>query len=451
MARREGSALPDRRDLLEQLQQRQNLAELEKRLKFLHPADLAHILELLPLEDRRRLWEHVSDAQRGLALTEVSQPARELLITWLDRDALIASLETLDADDLAYVADDLPPDVLSEVWSRLDAGERRWLDESITFDQRSVGALMSRETVTVRDTSTAGDTIGELRARGTLPGHTDRVFVVDVRHVLRGAVPVTRLLVAPPDSPVTSIMESDAPVFALNDDARAAATAFERYDLVSAPVTDDRGKLVGRLTADVILDFLREEAQRQALERAGLQREEDLFAPVRDSARNRWPWLMVNVLTAFAASRVIGWFAPVIQNLVALATLMPIVASMGGNTGNQTVALVVRGLALGQFSSSSTGHLLRKELTVGVVNGLVWGMVLALGALILYGNPALSAVMALATLLNLLVAAGAGVLVPLVLQRRGRDPAQGASVLLTFVTDSMGFFLFLGLATAFLA
>jgi magnesium transporter len=275
--------------------------------------------------------------------------------------------------------------------------------------------------------------------------------VLDARHVLRGAVPVTRLLVAPPDAPVTSIMDSDAPVFAVTDDARAAATAFERYDLVSAAVTDDRGKLVGRLTADVILDFLREEAQRQALERAGLQREEDLFAPVRDSARNRWPWLMVNVLTAFAASRVIGWFAPVIQNLVALATLMPVVASMGGNTGNQTVALVIRGLALGQFSSSSTRQLLRKELTVGIVNGLVWGMILALGAFILYRNLALSAVMALATLLNLLVAACAGVLVPLVLQRRGRDPAQGASVLLTFVTDSMGFFLFLGLATAFLA
>jgi magnesium transporter len=393
----------------------------------------------------------VSAAQRGLALTEVSQPARALLISWLDRDALVASLGTLDADDLTYVADDLPAAVLAEVSSRLDVGERRWLDQSITFDERSVGALMTREAVTVRDGSTVGTAIGDLRTRGTLPGHTDRVFVVDARHLLRGAVPVTRLIVAPPEALIVSIMDSDAPVFGVNDDAGVAATAFERYDLVSAAVTDERGKLVGRVTADAILDFLRDQAQRQALERAGLQGEEDLFAPVRDSARNRWPWLMVNVVTAFAASRVIGVFAPVIQNLVALATLMPVVASMGGNTGNQTVALVIRGLALGQLSSASTGHLLRKELTVGVVNGLVWGIVLALGALLLYGNLALSAVMALATLLNLLVAAAAGVLVPLVLRRRGRDPAQGASVLLTFVTDSMGFFLFLGLATAFLA
>lgn len=450
MARRQEGAPTDRRELLEVLQQRQNLAELEKRLQSLHPADLAHILEVLPFEDRRRLWEHVSALQRGLALVELSPPARGLLIEWLDRDALAAAIATLDADDLAYLADDVPPEVLADISNNLDAGQRSWLRESITFEERSVGALMSRDAVSVRDTATAGDAIGDLRALGALPGHSDRVFVVDARHILRGAVPLTRLLVALPEAPLVTIMDVESPAFTVHDEATAAAKAFERYDLVSAAVVDDRGKLAGRLTADVILDFLREESQRQALERAGLKGEEDLFAPIRDSARNRWPWLFVNVLTAFLASRVIGVFAPAIQNLVALASLMPIVASMGGNTGNQTVALVIRGLALDQFPRGSTRHMLRKELTVGAVNGVVWGGVMGLCALGLYGNLALSGVMSLATFLNLLVAAATGVLVPLALQRVGRDPAQGASVLLTFVTDSMGFFFFLGLATAFL-
>lgn len=205
MARRQEGAPTDRRELLEVLQQRQNLAELEKRLQSLHPADLAHILEVLPFEDRRRLWEHVSALQRGLALVELSPPARGLLIEWLDRDALAAAIATLDADDLAYLADDVPPEVLADISNNLDAGQRSWLRESITFEERSVGALMSRDAVSVRDTATAGDAIGDLRALGALPGHSDRVFVVDARHILRGAVPLTRLLVALPEAPLVTI------------------------------------------------------------------------------------------------------------------------------------------------------------------------------------------------------------------------------------------------------
>jgi magnesium transporter len=239
-------------------------------------------------------------------------------------------------------------------------------------------------------------------------------------------------------------------VFAAEEPIDAAVRAFERYDVVSAPVIDDRGKLVGRLTSDAVIDCIRAEADRAVLAQAGLGRDEDLFAPVLDSARNRWPWLLLNLVTAFVASRVIGFFEHTIGQLVALAALMPVVASIGGNTGNQTVALVIRGLALNQLQKGTGRHLILKELKVSLLNGLLWGSIMGVCALAIYRSAMLGFVMMLAMLLNLIIAAVVGVMVPVALHRAGRDPARGASVLLTFVTDSMGFFLFLGLARVLL-
>ena len=245
-------------------------------------------------------------------------------------------------------------------------------------------------------------------------------------------------------------MEADPLAFHPDDTAAQAARAFERYDLVSVPVVNERGKLIGRLTVDAVVDFIRVTADQDALAMAGLRGSEDLFAPVWHSARNRSPWLFVNLITAFVATRFIGLFESTIQSLVALATLMPIVASIGGNTGNQTVALVIRGLAYEQLSQDSRRHLLRKEMIVSLVNGLLWGGLLGLFSGLVYQRVRLGLVMTAAVMLNLVIAAAVGVLVPLALQRSGRDPAQGSSVLLTFITDSMGFFLFLGLARLFL-
>jgi magnesium transporter len=239
--------------------------------------------------------------------------------------------------------------------------------------------------------------------------------------------------------------------FGPNERVHQAVSAFERYDLISAPVIDDRGKLVGRLTVDAVMDFVREEAELRALKQAGLTRDEDLFAPPLDSARNRWPWLAVNLVTAFVASRVIGQFEHTIRELAALATLMPIVASIGGNTGNQTMAVMIRALAGDQIRGSGALRLLNKEVIVSLLNGTVWGLIVGIIATSLYANLALGAVMTGAVVLNLLVAAVAGVTIPLGLHSTGRDPAYGSSVLLTFVTDAMGFFLFLGLATVFLS
>jgi magnesium transporter len=440
----------DRRDLVEQLQQRQNLAELDKRLRTLHPADLAYVLEVLPPEDRQLVWQHVTPEGRGAVLVEVSDALRESLVEWLDRDALVAALRTLDADDLGYLADAVPADVLVEASHALDAGERTWLHTSISYDEDSVGHLMSPEVVSIRDTHTVDMALVELRTFDELPPHTDRLYIVDARNVLRGAVPLHALLVSEARTPISSLLETDLVAFTPHDDADDAAKAFERYDLISAPVVDERGKLLGRVTVDVVMDFIRDEVEQQALGQAGLAGEEDLFAPVWDSARNRWPWLMVNIVTALTASRVIGVFEGTIEGLVALAALMPIVASIAGNTGNQTIALVIRGLALDQIQPGNRRYLFRKEVTVSLLNGVLWGGLMGLPAIAIYRSLPLGLVMMAAVALNLIIAALAGVFIPLGLRQIGRDPAQGASVLLTFLTDSLGFLLFLGMATLFL-
>ena len=436
--------------LLEQMQHRQNLVELHRRLRGLHPADLAHILESLPIEDRLVVWRELEPPQAGPSLVEVSREVRESLVESTDRAALVAALRELDADDLRYLAESLPDDLVDEVSALLDARDRSWVEQSRAYSESSAARLMTQTVLTLRESQTAGDAITRIRSRGQLPSHTDRLFVVDSRNVLIGAVALGALLIAEPGADVTTLMDADIRRFHPYDDAEEVAKAFERYDLLSAPIVDDRGKLIGRVTADAVMDFIRTSSANEVLALAGLRKAEDLFAPVWDSARNRWPWLAVNLATAFVASRVIGVFEDTIQQLVALAALMPIVASIGGNTGNQTVALVVRGLALDQITPSSARHLVRKELVVGVLNGLLWGTMIGLFAGAIYRSASLAIVMTGAVLLNLIVAALVGVFVPLILDRAGRDPAQGSSVMLTFVTDGMGFFLFLGLARAFL-
>jgi magnesium transporter len=309
---------------------------------------------------------------------------------------------------------------------------------------------MSPEVVFIRDDQIVDDVLVHLRQRGELPEQTDRLFVVDARNVLKGSVPLPALLLTDPRQPVAAITDTDDVVMSPDEDAEEAAQAFERYDLVSAPVVDERNKLIGRLTVEAVMDYNRELAERRALERAGLRAGEDLFASTWASARNRWPWLCVNLVTAFLASRVIGAFEGTIGQLVALAALMPIVASVGGNTGNQTVAVVIRGLALDQIQGHNTRYLIYKELMVSLLNGVMWGGLMGLFAWLIYDKPALGAVMTGAMILKLLLAAMVGIAVPVMLDRAGRDPAQGASVLITFVTDSCGFFFFLGLARLWL-
>ncbi|WP_437978576.1 magnesium transporter [Sorangium sp. So ce295] len=438
------------KELVEALVHRQNLALLQRKLRDLHPADLAHIIEVLPQADRLVVWAELEPYRAAQVLLESSRSVRDWLVAETERPRLVALLGQLDPDDLAYINESVDPEIVAEVYQSLDAREQSLFQSTIAYPDGSVGHLMSPELVSVREGRDIGGALEDVRRRGELPPHTEALFVVDARNVLRGALSLKDLLLREPRAQVSAVMSTDVVSFTPQERASDAARAFERYDLIAAPVVDERGKLVGRLTVDVMMDFLRRQAQSEALLRAGLAGEEDYFAPAWTSAKNRWLWLFVNLLTAFLASRVIGIFESTIQDLVALAALMPIVASVGGNTGNQTVALVIRGLALDQLTRVNTGHLLKKELFVGLMNGAVWGTVVGLAAAALYGSVPLGLVMAAAILLNLVVAAMVGCAVPLALQRMGRDPAQGSSVLLTFTTDSMGFFIFLGLARAFL-
>jgi magnesium transporter len=439
-----------RRDLLENLQHRQNLAELHKRLRTMHAADVAYVLEALPLEDRRTVWEQVAADHRGAVFVEVSPAVRQSLVEIMPRAELVELLQQLDPEDLGYVSEVVAEDVLQEVSHALESADRSVFEDAIQFPEESVGYYMTREWVAIPEGQTFQQALAGLRVRGELPPQTDRIFVVDSRNVLKGTVPLQALLVRDPAAPIVSGIAEETVSFGPLDDARDAVKAFERYDLVSAPVVDERGKLVGRLTVESAMDVLRRESELRALVHAGLSGDEDLFAAPWASARNRWPWLGINLITAFIASRVIGQFESAIQNLAALAALMPIVASIGGNTGNQTMALVIRALALDRIPTAGARRLVSKELTISLLNGSVWGIMVGLFAVMLYRNIALGLVMSAAVVLNLVVAALAGVGIPLGLHAAGRDPAYGSSVLLTFVTDAMGFFLFLGLAAVFL-
>jgi magnesium transporter len=309
---------------------------------------------------------------------------------------------------------------------------------------------MDFDIVTIREDITLEVALRYLRRLGTLPDHTDKLFVVDRGDVLRGVLPLKRLVVSELDANVADMMADDTVVFHPEDIAGDAAKAFERYDLVTAPVVDRNHKLVGRITVDAVMDFIREEAETDMLSLAGLREEEDYFSSIWKSVQNRWAWLAINLITALVASRVIGLFEGSIEKIVALAALMPIVAGIGGNSGNQTTTMIVRGLALGQISSHNMQSLIKKELGVALLNGLIWGGVLGLIAYLLYKNIDLGLVMMAAMTLNLLLAAIMGVMIPLVMNRFGRDPAVGSSVLITAMTDSGGFMIFLGLATIFL-
>ena len=437
-------------DLVENLVHRQNLAELQRKMDELHPADIAHILESLPLDDRLTVWQLVKAERDGDILLEVSDSVRETLIADMDDHEILAAARDMDADELADLAPELPRDVVHELMETLDQQQRERVRSALSYEEDQVGALMDFEMVTIRDDVSLEVVLRYLRRLKELPGHTDKLFVVDYDGVLMGVLPIKRLLVNDPDKDVAEVMATDPVTFSPDEDGYDAAQAFERYDLISAPVVDKNGKLIGRLTIDEMVDLIREESESEVLNMAGLREEEDIFASVWKSVGNRWAWLATNLVTAFIASRVIGLFEGSIEKLVALAALMPIVAGIGGNSGNQTITMIVRAMALDQIQTSSANRLLRKELGVALVNGLVWGGVIGLVAFYLYGNWELGAVMTGAMTLNLLLAALMGVLIPMTLLRLGRDPAMGSSVMITAMTDSGGFFIFLGLATLFL-
>lgn len=439
-----------RQALEQEVTRRQQGVELERRLKPLHSADIAELLEVLSGPERLLVWPHIPERRRGDVLLELDDAVLGRMVSELPPHQLVSTMQQLDADDLGYLGKHLPPDMFQNALAALNSDERSWVRASIAYPEDAVGHLMSSEMVVVRADDTLADVESMLKGLRELPQHTDKLFVVDERGILCGALPLQDILLNDGRHRVRELTRSRVVKFHPDDAAEDAGRAFERYDLISAPVVNERNKLIGRLTVDIVMDYIREESETDVLNVAGVVETEDLFAKVWDSARNRWLWLSINLLTAFTISRIIGAFEGTIDQLVALASLMPIIAAVAGNTGNQTAALVIRSLALDQIGAGNIWHLFRKEIAISIVNGLVWGLAVGLFAYIFYQNLALSAVVTAAMMLSFLVASLIGVGAPMLLERSGRDPAMGSSVIVTGLTDAMGFFLFLMLATVLL-
>jgi magnesium transporter len=425
-------------------------AQVRGILAELHPADIARILEGLPPEPRTTVWAQVDAQHMGEVLLELPEAVRGDLVKLMEGPALVAAAHTLDTDDIADLIPNLSDEVIAEILFALDKQDRQRLDAVLSYPEDTAGGLMNVDAITVRENITLEVVLRYLRRRAELPEHTNQLFVVDRSDRVIGILSVAKLLTSDAWTRVSQVMVREVVKFTALTPDKDVAAAFESYNLVSAPVVDENSRLLGRITVDDVVDVIREQADRQVMAPAGLSEDQDIFAPVARSSRRRGIWLGVNLITAFIASWVIGLFEQTIQQVVALAVLMPIVASMGGNAGTQTLTLVVRGLAVGTISESNARRLLTRELMIGAVNGLVWALVVAAVAVWWYANLVIGAVIAAAMIINLGFAALSGVGIPFLVRRFGVDPALASGVILTTVTDVVGFFAFLGLASLFL-
>lgn len=426
------------------------LLPVRRALHALNPAEIADLLESLPTRHRKLVWEMVRADDDGEVLLHLNDNVRHELMRQMDVKELVAAARELDTDDLADFIEHLPDIVTQQILKSLNERDRARLEAVLAHEPDSAGGLMNTDTVTVRADVTLDVVLRYLRLRGALPSHTDALFVVDRYGHYLGALPLSTLLTQDGDDTVASVMApSPEPIPAGWSETRVAQR-FEHADLVSAPVVDERNQLIGRITIDDVVDVIRRESEQKLLSLAGLSQDEDIFAPVRGAAGRRAIWLGINLLTAFLASSVIELFHDSIAKVVALAVLMPIVASMGGIGGSQTLTLMVRGLALGQIGHGNTRFLLRKELAVAALNGVLWALVVGLVAWWWFDSAMLALAVGMALLINQTVAALAGIFVPLTLKRFGVDPALAGSVILTTFTDVCGFFSLLALGTLLL-
>ncbi len=423
------------------------LINIRQMVNELHSAEIGHLLESLPQNERGLVWELVDSEKSGEVLSYVNDDVRAKLIRDMEADELVAAAESLDTDDLADILQDLPDMVIRELLQSMGEQDRIRLEAVLSYPEDSAGGLMNIDTVTVRPNVTIDVVLRYLRLRGELPAMTDHLFVVDHDDKFLGLLSITDILTKDPGQMVGQVMMPDFQPIPADMSEGEVAGLFEKRDLVSAPVVDANGKLLGRITIDDVVDVIRDEAEHSIMSMAGLDEEDDIFAPVVVSSRRRGIWLGINLLTALVASWVIGLFDATIEQVVALAVLMPIVASMGGIAGSQTLTLVIRGMALGHIGPANARHILIKELAVGGLNGLLWALVVAAVTMFWFENFLIGVIIAAAMLINLFAAALAGATIPLMMRKIGVDPALSSSVVLTTVTDVVGFFAFLGLAT----
>jgi len=416
-------------------------------LNALHPAEIANLLEALPHNQRGIVWNMLDHDDDGEILLHVGDEVRNGLIKLMDSDQLISATEGLEIDDLADLLADLPDTVTQKALSSMDYQDRQRLEAVLSYDEDTAGGLMNTDTVTVRRDVTLDVVLRYLRTRGDLPEATDSLFVVDRYDHYLGMLPLSKVLTSKPTELVRDIFKEDVEAFSANAEDNLVAKTFEDLDLVSAAVVDENNKLLGRITVDDVVDVIREEAEHSVFRQAGLSEEEDLFAPAVASARRRSIWLGVNLATAFLAAWVISLFQPALEKIIVLAILIPVVASMGGIAGSQTLTLVIRGIATGQISRSNSKLLLFKEITVGFLNGMIWAFIVAALVALWFKDLKLAGIIAAAMAANLICAALAGVSIPIILRKLKIDPALAGGVVLTTITDVIGIFAFLGLAT----
>ena len=427
-----------------------SLFSLQRMLNALHPAEIAHLLESSPLEQRKIAWELIKRENEGLVLIELNDDVRSQLTEEMDTVDLIEALKDLDADDMADFLQGLPDTVIQETLSAMGRQERERVEVVLGYDEDTAGGMMDTEVVTIRSDVTVEVVLRYLRMKGDLPSHTDGVIVVDSYDKYLGVVSLTKLLTSQPDDSILFIMDHKYSAIPADWDNNEVAALFEDRDLISAPVIGENGKLLGRITVDDVVDVIRDEAEHSIKSMAGLNEEEDLFAPLIPSVRRRAIWLGTNLLTAFMAAAVISQFTETIESAVALAVLMGIVPSMGGIAGSQTLTMVIRGIALGQIGKSNIRSLLKKELLLGLINGVIWALVVFAISAIALKDIEIGILIGIAMLLNLLAAPLSGVLLPLTLRKMNIDPALAGSVLLTTVTDIVGYAGVLGLASLLL-
>jgi len=426
------------------------LRQVRRLLHLLHPAEIANLLESLPPAQRELVWELVQEAQGGEILAHLGDDVRNSLIDDMETAEIVAATEGLDVDDMADILQNLPDQVIQQILQTLNNQDRIRLETVLSYDEDTAGGLMNTDTITVRPDVSLDVVMRYLRLRGELPNTTDSLIIVDRDDTYLGMLSLADILTHDPEETVSSVFNKGRKGIPASMPAKEVATLFENHDLISIAVNDDQGRLLGRITIDDIVDYIREEAEHAVMSQAGLTEDDDIFAPVLPSARARALWLGINLITALMAAWVIGLFQGSLEQIVALAVLMPIVASMGGIAGTQTLTLVIRGLALGQVARSNLRWLFNKEVMVGLINGILWSLVVAAIASLWFGNIYLGGVIAVAMVCNLIIAAMAGVLLPIILKKAGIDPALAGGVVLTTITDMMGFFIFLGLATIIL-
>jgi magnesium transporter len=436
--------------LLSQALDSGRLASVRRMLNTLTPGEIARVLESLPPEKRTVTWGLVDPEDDGEVLVHVAEEVRDSLLAEMDTAEIVAAADSLDLDDLADLLDDLPAQITEEVLRGMDRENRERLEQVLAYPEDTAGRLMNPDVVTVRADVTVDVVLRYLRMRGELPSHTDHLFVVNRRGQYLGWLALTQLLVGQPEQPVAELIDDSQPAIRADVTVAQVAQEFENHRYVSAPVVDDNNVLIGRITVDDVLDVVREEAEHSVMSMAGMHEEQDMFAPVLVASRRRLIWLGVNLLTAFFSAWVIGHFEATLEKVVALAVLMPVVASMGGVAGTQSLTLIVRGLALGQVSWDNAQALLWREVRVSLINGSLLAIAVGLVAGTWFGDWRIAGVIAAAIALNLLAAAFAGVLIPLVLRRLNIDPALAGGVVLTTVTDVVGFLAFLGLGTMIL-